>query len=402
MRIFNLALKDILQVMRDKKTFLFMLLMPVVFTFVMGLAFSSSNSGDQRPVIALIDRDGSPVSQELKNMLNADTSLNLLELNQVQVLDANQSVKKGSYAAFISIPVGFGQALIAETTLPLTVVADDTNSSGNAAIQTITLAVERLAGSAETGRLVKAQLLAAKKIDGTQASSVSEQVFQKALQGWKNTALSVKVQSTAVEQTNQNTNPYSQTSPGMLVQFVVIGLMSSANIIVLERKSRTLQRLISTSMKRIEVVTGHFLAMTVLVLLQESLLILFGALVLKVPYFTHPIATASIALYFALWSASLGLLIGMFARSEEQAILFSLLAMFLFTGMGGAWFPLEFTGKTFSTIAHFFPTAWAIDAFQNIVQQGLGFSSVLLPALVLLGYTLIFFGLAVWRLWREA
>lgn len=402
MRIFNLALKDILQVMRDKKTFLFMLLMPVVFTFVMGLAFSSSNSGDQRPVIALIDRDGSPVSQELKNMLNADTSLNLLELNQAQALDANQSVKKGSYAAFISIPVGFGQALIAETTLPLTVVADDTNSSGNAAIQTITLAVERLAGSAETGRLVKDQLLAAKKIDGTQASSVSEQVFQKALQGWKNTALSVKVQSTAVEQTNQNTNPYSQTSPGMLVQFVVIGLMSSANIIVLERKSRTLQRLISTSMKRIEVVTGHFLAMTVLVLLQESLLILFGALVLKVPYFTHPIATASIALYFALWSASLGLLIGMFARSEEQAILFSLLAMFLFTGMGGAWFPLEFTGKTFSTIAHFFPTAWAMDAFQNIVQRGLGFSSVLLPALVLLGYTLIFFGLAVWRLRREA
>ena len=401
MRMLNLALKDIRQVMRDKRTFLFMLLMPIVFTFVMGLAFSSSNTGDQRPVVGLLDRDGSAASQELKNMLNNDANLKVVELSEAQAIDAENSVQKGTYAAFISVPVGFEQALLDQKALSLNVIADAANSSGNAAIQTITLDVEHLTGSAETTNLVKDQLLATKKIDAAGAAAFSEQVLQKALQSWKNTTLSVEVQTIAAEPARQTTNPYSQTSPGMLVQFVVFGLMSSANIIVFERKSRTLQRLLTTSMKRIEVVAGHFLAMSALVLLQESLLILFGALVLKVGYFNHPLATLSIAVYFALWSASLGLLIGMFARSEEQTILFSLLAMFLFTSMGGAWFPLEDTGKAFSTIAHFFPTAWAMDAFQYIVQRGLGVSSIVLPSLVLLGYTLLFFGLAVWHLRRE-
>ena len=110
MRMLNLALKDIRQVMRDKRTFLFMLLMPIVFTFVMGLAFSSSNTGDQRPVVGLLDRDGSAASQELKNMLNNDANLKVVELSEAQAIDAENSVQKGTYAAFISVPVGFEQA----------------------------------------------------------------------------------------------------------------------------------------------------------------------------------------------------------------------------------------------------------------------------------------------------
>jgi ABC-2 type transport system permease protein len=43
------------------------------------------------------------------------------------------------------------------------------------------------------------------------------------------------------------------------------------------------------------------------------------------------------------------------------------------------------------------PTAWAIDGFENIVVRGLGFSSVLLPAAILLGFAVAFFGVAIWR-----
>jgi ABC-2 type transport system permease protein len=77
--------------------------------------------------------------------------------------------------------------------------------------------------------------------------------------------------------------------------------------------------------------------------------------------------------------------------------MWSLIAMFVFTAMGGAWFPLDITGQTFSTIGHLTPTAWAMDGFQNIVMRGLGLSSVLLPAGILLAYAVLFFGLAVWR-----
>jgi hypothetical protein len=95
------------------------------------------------------------------------------------------------------------------------------------------------------------------------------------------------------------------------------------------------------------------------------------------------------------WAASLGLLISAVSRKEDQVITHSLIAMFIFAAMGGAWFPLEVAGKAFAAIGHAMPTAWAIiDGIQNIIVRRLEISSVLLPAGLLLGYTLIFFVLA--------
>jgi ABC-2 type transport system permease protein len=71
--------------------------------------------------------------------------------------------------------------------------------------------------------------------------------------------------------------------------------------------------------------------------------------------------------------------------------------MFLFAALGGAWFPLEVAGEAFATIGHVTPTAWAMDGLQNIVVRGLGLGSVLVPAGILLAYTAIFLGVAVWQ-----
>jgi ABC-2 type transport system permease protein len=71
--------------------------------------------------------------------------------------------------------------------------------------------------------------------------------------------------------------------------------------------------------------------------------------------------------------------------------------MFVFAGLGGAWVPLEVTGPTFQVIGHLSPVAWGMDGFENIVGRGLGFHSVLLPSVALVGYAALFFLLAVGR-----
>jgi ABC-2 type transport system permease protein len=110
-----------------------------------------------------------------------------------------------------------------------------------------------------------------------------------------------------------------------------------------------------------------------------------------------PLATLLMLLTTAFWAASLGLLIGIFSRTEEQVIIFALMVMLLLSGLGGAWMPLEFTSTTFQTVGHFLPTAWAIDGFENIVVRGLGLDSVLLPAAIVLGFAIVFFAAAIWR-----
>jgi ABC-2 type transport system permease protein len=195
-------------------------------------------------------------------------------------------------------------------------------------------------------------------------------------------------------------NPYNQASPGILVQFAIFGLVTSAQILVQERKSRTLQRLITTAMKPWEIVAGHMLAMFTVVFLQTVMLVLFGQWVLKVDYLREPLAVLSVAVTLGLWVASMGLLIGVLAKAEDQVILFSMIAMFLFSALGGTWFPLEAAGGAFAAIGKLMPSAWAMNGLQNILIRGLGFESVGLPAAILLAYAGLFFLLAVWRFRR--
>jgi ABC-2 type transport system permease protein len=175
------------------------------------------------------------------------------------------------------------------------------------------------------------------------------------------------------------------------------GLMGAGEIVVLERKSRALRRLLTTAISRVQIILGHFLAMFVMIFLQFVVLVGFGQAVLRVGYLREPLAVLLMMVTTALWTASLGLLIGVLAKTEEQVILFSLIPMFVLAGMGGAWVPLESTGSTFQAIGHLLPTAWALDGFENIVIRGLGLDSVFVPAGIVLAYAVLQFGLAAWR-----
>jgi ABC-2 type transport system permease protein len=150
-------------------------------------------------------------------------------------------------------------------------------------------------------------------------------------------------------------------------------------------------------MSRAEIIAGHVLAMFVVVLLQQMILIGVGQFAFGVNYLREPLATLLVMIGLGLWISSLGLFISTLAKGEEQVVLFSMIAMFLFTALAGAWFPLETTGPAFAAIGHLTPGAWAMDGFQNIVVRGLAIESVLLPVGVLIAYTILFFGLGVWR-----
>jgi ABC-type multidrug transport system permease subunit len=127
------------------------------------------------------------------------------------------------------------------------------------------------------------------------------------------------------------------------------------------------------------------------------MLVTFGQLVLKVDYLREPFGILLLAASMGLWVASLGLLIGVVAKEEQQVILYSMVAMFLFSALGGAWFPLETSGGAFAAIGKIMPSAYAMNGFQNILIRGLGLGSVWTAVGVLSAYALFFFVLAVWR-----
>jgi ABC-2 type transport system permease protein len=261
-------------------------------------------------------------------------------------------------------------------------------------LQAVEAAGARVAISARVGGLVAGAL-------GGSANATA--LAEQAGAGWQEPALSIRRETIGPAPAKRRivANGFAQSSPGTLVQFAIFGVMTAAMLLVLERRSRTLGRILSAPVTRAQVIAGHVLAMFVVTFLQGLLLIVLGQLAFGVDYARAPAGVLVVLAALSLWVASLGLFIGVIAKSQEQVSVFSMISMFLFAAGGGAWFPLEITGRTFSYIGHLLPSAWAMDGFQNVVLRGLGFGSALVPAAIITGYAVLFFAVAVWRFRAE-
>lgn len=393
MRILDLALKDLSQIFRDKRSLFFLVVMPIAFTLFMGFAYKSgSNTAttDSRLALGWVNNDSSGVlSQHLREALSNSDSVKLVELTAATATDA---VRQGKVIGALIVPAGYSEQIVAGNIAQLTLIADTATSQGQSLFQTLRASVTHLMSSVEAARL---------SVEAVGNPNEFQSAFTTAAQAWAeaDTAKLVKVEMAVAEPEKAwyGDNPYNQASPGILVQFAIFGLVTSGQIVMQERKAGTLQRMRTTSLPTWHIVAGHTLAIFAVVFAQEALLVMFGQLALGVNYAREPLGTLAVSVGLGLWIAATGLLVGVLAKNDSQVVLFSLMGMFIFSALGGTWFPLEATSGVFAAVGRLLPSAWAMTGYQNILIRGLGAESIGIPVLALMAYALGFSALAVWR-----
>lgn len=398
MKTLDIAMKDILQVLKDRKSVFFLVLLPLVFTLFFGFVFSpstiSEDDGDGYHFLVIAPENEKAVEFILDVLDNLD-SVSAERGDPVNIQAREAEVADGSIDAILVVPEGYSESLM-DAPMDLEIIMDP-ESAGYHGIETV---VRLLTGRLNTAALAaetSVEFLYGLEEEQGNADGAEEYwlAFDLAIQGWQEPSVSLEVTSTRGD--SGVPSGFAQSSPGMIVQFAVFGLISAAMLLVLERKNHALDRMLSTPTTRAQIILGHILGMFAVIMVQELVLITIGEFLFGVDYSNSLPGTLLMAACLAMWAASLGLAISAFSETEDQVLVYSLLAMFIFSALGGAWFPLDITGKTFSAVGHLLPTAWAMDGFQNIIIRGLGVQSVLLPVAILLGYAVLFFGLAVWR-----
>jgi ABC-2 type transport system permease protein len=365
-RILDIAFKDLLQLTRDFKTFMFLLLMPVLFTFLFGYAFGGFSGGnsDSRLPVGYLDQDDSWLSQALHDELaDSDVSCAWTKTRTAPTRTWSCSSRRGSGGRHhrpgpLRRDLPEGQKCAPDHHRRHQHHSlDDHRSRSDGYPQPP--GQRRPHGDRPGGdrRGAHAVLLRLRAKPGSLGRAPHRRQ---------------RDDQHAVEATDDSREALAHTAPGMMLQFAIAGLLTSAQVIVTERKSRTLQRLLTTAARRLDILLGHYLAIFSLIFTQFLVLMAFGQFILGVNYLRVPEATLLVAFCAASCISALGLLIGVLARNEEQAVTFSLIPMFVLSGLGGAWVPLEVTGETFATIGHVSPVAWAMDGFKNISIRGLG------------------------------
>lgn len=405
MRVIYLALKDLLQIIRDWKAAFFLVIMPIAFTLLFGFAFGGgNNAADTRLPVGYLDTDNSSLSPYLSALLE-DSAVIRLETDGAELEKLEEEVGEEELAAAIIVPPGFGEQLLVGDPIPLVVFFDNGSTAGIAIEGEINAAISRLRTAIQT-----ADFSVASYRDRTGFGTTQEEdeyriaALERALRSWEEPPLTFSSGSSSVimdniSETDEaiNENPYAHVSPGMMGQFAIAGLMGASAVLVLERKNRALSRLLTTPISRAEILIGHYLAMFVMIFVQLAILIIFAQLFLGLNYGRRPLATIVVMGATAMFAASLGLLIGALAKSEDQVIVMGLIPMFVLAALGGAWVPLEFTPEGFQQIARLTPLAWVIDGFQDIIIRDQGLESVWVAGVVLLAYSIVIIAIALWR-----
>ncbi|NTU64618.1 MAG: ABC transporter permease, partial [Chloroflexi bacterium] len=155
MRIFDLALKDIQQLVRDKKALLFLVAMPILFTVFMGIMLSPpAPVSDVRLPIGFINQDQSgTLGAEFRSLLESSEAVKPIEVEQNDATRGGELVRDGKIAALVVVPDLFSAALLADEPVKAIVIVDANQQAGQTANSALNTATNRLLGAIEAARL---------------------------------------------------------------------------------------------------------------------------------------------------------------------------------------------------------------------------------------------------------
>ena len=388
-RIWTLAAKDLLQTRRDRLAALFTLILPVVFTVFFGFLLGGTTT-DTLPVI-VVNADAGASGAELTQSLN---NSNVLSVKTADKLGAEQAVQDQKVAAAILIPADFTYSLEASGVAKLTVVGTEGSSGLQTALQAVSTAANRLVIADRAARVaVETSAITVPAGQEAAARQKARALVDSQLSDPPLTVAPVDAGMTS----GKEARGFDLSSPGMLINWILFSLLTAGTALVSERRSRALQRLLTTQVTRAQVILGKALAMVVITLIQQVILIGLGQFAFGVDYLRSPGALLLCMVTLSAVAATLGLLIATIFKSEPAVISTTVILSMVLAAMSGAWFPLEITGPTFSAIGHAMPTAWVLDSLRGIILQGWTFLDVLPKLAVAWAYAVVFFAAAVWR-----
>ena len=397
MKILSIAWKDNLLRFSDRSELLFFLVLPVIFTLVLS-GSSPAPSTPSIPVL-VVNEDGSLLSQELVSALSISSSI------QPQVVTRAEAEKKygeRNAPAWLTIPAGFGQALISAQTGQLDLRRLPNNTDADAAERAISAALSRV------DRLVTVANTSVREAERLQPFASEDQrqaYFTQSLAAARSAFNSApnRVSATLPEaaSTRSTYDPATQASTGQLITWVLVPLLGTSALFAYERQRKTLPRLLTTPTTKSEFLLGTITGQLSGALVQMAILIAFGALVLHVQWGRSPAGLAVMAVTFGLASVALGTMLGSFIKTEKQASNLSILLGMGLALLGGCWWPAELFPPAMQSASLALPTTWAMKGFNDLALRGLGLAQILPSAAALLGFAAVFFLVGMKRLRYE-
>jgi ABC-2 type transport system permease protein len=399
------AWKDLLIVLKDKGALAIYFLMPLLFASLLGMAFGNAGNEEKQIEIAmlLVNRDRGSYGEMLADGLEGASVLVVEELDDAALAD--KRIAGGDAPAALVIPADFSSKIDAGQPAEVTLIKDPTQQQAASIVAGI--ANQAMAEIGMLGELrYGIHAVLAQSPDYDKATPELRQAVEAQTLGvlWtqvqqmrQSPVIAVQDEAVAGADELQPWDPITYYVPSFTVAFAFFLIGQMAGTLLREKEEGTFRRLMSSPMRRGAIIGGKMLAYVIVVFLQVIVLFGVGYALFKMPLGKAPLALLLLTVALALASAAMGMLLGALCRSSKQAERLGQVLGFVLLALGGSIFPLFRSEGLMGIVSRMTPSAWGIEGYMGLLADNWTLAQTAPNILALLGFAVVFFGVAVWR-----
>jgi ABC-2 type transport system permease protein len=356
---FGFIQKEVYHILRDRRSLLILLGMPIVQILLFGFAITNEIKNVE---VAILDYSKDATTLEIINKISASPyfSINQLMMHEA---DIESVFQKGKVKAVISFERDFGKNLIKDHHATVQIITDATDPNTANTISNY--------------------------INSMVQSYLNEH----------NKTLTPTYQ--IIPQTRMVYNPELKSVymfvPGvMTVILMLISAMMTSISITKEKELGTMEVLLVSPLKPLQVIAGKVVPYIFLSVFNAVIIIILGIFVFKMPIQGSLLLLGLESVLFIITSLTLGILISTISASQQTAMMASLMGLMLPTILlSGFIFPISSMPVILQVISNIIPAKWFIIIIKGILLKGVGISFIWKETLILIGMTLFFIAISV-------
>ncbi|MEA4905790.1 MAG: ABC transporter permease [Petrimonas sp.] len=351
--------KEFRHIMRDNRTLLIILGMPVVEILLFGFAI---NMEVQNIRVAFYDPTPDVFTTGIAERIKQNAYFNYR--GSVQTMDEmEESMRRGELDLAVVFPQNFQESLV---------------HSGEAAVQLLSNSSDPNRGS----------------IAATYATAIIAG-FQREQMGLMQLPFQIQTENRMIY------NPLMKSSymfvPGImgLVLMIICTIMTSVSI-VREKERGTMEVLLASPLKQGTMIFAKTIPYMAISFIDFIIILLLSYFVLGVPVNGSLLLLFLVAIVYIGLTLSYGLTVSTLVDKQVNAVIVSAItAMIPVLMLSGMIFPIDNMPRVLQAFSAIVPARWFISAVRKVMIQGQGFIMIWKEMLVLIGMMLFLLGITI-------
>ena len=367
---------------------LLMLVVPVIFFSIFALIFGRGVGGTPRVKVVLVDEADTALSHRIADSIANNPGLRPVPTTDVRPRrrdDAEGMVRRGGATLAIVLKRDpHDESIYVEL---LTDASDQVAGQVVQALVTRTLAVEsaraatpeRHARAAEPQTLRKVPVVPYPRTDGPTpfAAAAFRQPFPESDNPPPDNPppddppRSEAVQMIDILGTGRANPTVSMYAAGIAVMFLLFGATTGGGVLLEEKESQTLDRLLSTRLTMDQLLLGKWFYLTLTGVLQVSVMFLWGQFVFGIDLLRHLDGFLIMTAVTSAAAAAFGLLMATLCRTRGQLNALSVIIVLTMSALGGSMVPRYVMSPELQQAGLWTFNAWALDGYDKVFWREL-------------------------------